>query len=179
MLLKKNTVICVSLLLLSLMLSGLMLPIATAAAADKRIVVLDFELKDLTPSPNTPAEMARTASVAPLLREALAGKSGFAVVGIDPAAQSAADKGAGYLYDQTEVAARLGEQAGADYIAVGRVHKPSFLFAYLKVHLVDVKKKLLIGDFTVEVKGAVKKITQRGVGHLADKIEQTLNTGSS
>jgi hypothetical protein len=139
--------------------------------------VLDFELKDLTPTPNPPEEIDRTASIAPLLRAALENKKGFTIVEVDPTAQTAADKGAGYLFDHTDVAAQLGQQSGADYIAVGRLHKPSFLFAYLKVHLVEVKKKILIGDYTVEVKGAVPKITERGVGHVADKIEQTL-TGS-
>ena len=36
------------------------------------LAVLSFELKDMTPLPDTPEEVQRTASIAPLLREVLA-----------------------------------------------------------------------------------------------------------
>ena len=68
----------------------------------------------------------------------------------------------GYLFDHTEVAAQLGERSGVDWIAVGRVHKPSFLFAYLKVRLVNTRTRRVVGDFVVEVKGYLKKLTERG-----------------
>jgi hypothetical protein len=160
--------------LLSILLINVPL-IDSALAADTRIAVLDFELKDLTPLPNTPQELERTASVAPLLRRMLADKPHLVIVDIDAAAQTAADKGAGYLFDRPETAAELGAAADADYIVVGRLHKPSFLFAYLKAHLVDVKKKILVGDFVVEVKGAAEKVTAKGVESLAGKIYLTLD----
>ncbi len=144
------------------------------AFADTRIAVLDFELNDLTLLPRTPEELARTANVAPLLREALVKKGGYESVAIGPAAQARANVSFGYLFDHPEVAAELGKRLGADWIAVGRVHKSSFLFAYLKVRLVNARTRRVGGDFVVEVKGYLKKLTERGAAILADQIDQTI-----
>lgn len=143
--------------------------------AETGIAVLDFELNDLTPMPRTPAELERTASVAPLLREALAENGIYEMVIIDPEAQAEADAAFGYLFDHPELAAELGRQFGADWIAIGRLHKPSFLFAYLKVLLVNVKTQRIAGDYVVEVKGAGKKVIERGAASLAEQIDQTVN----
>ena len=123
--------------------------LGSPAFAGTRIAVLDFELNDLTLLPRTPEELARTAGVAPLLREALVKKGGYESVAIGPAAQAQANVSFGYLFDHTEVAAQLGERLGVDWIAVGRVHKPSFLFAYLKVRLVNTRPRRVAGDFVV------------------------------
>src|SRR5690606_10902441 len=108
-------------------------------SAETGIAVLDFELKDLTPMPRTPAELERTASVAPLLREALAEDGGYEMVMIDPEAQGEAGLAVGYLFDPPALAAELGRQFGPDWTALRRLHKPSYLFAYLKVLLVNVE----------------------------------------
>lgn len=146
------------------------------AFAGMRIAVLDFELNDLTLIPRTPEELERTASVAPLLREALTKRGGYELVAIDAATQNEADGSFGYLFDHPGVAAELGRRFGVDWVAVGRVHKPSFLFAYLKVHLVNVKTKRIVGDYVVEVKGYLKKLTERGTASLADQIDQTIKS---
>jgi hypothetical protein len=84
--------------------------------------------------------------------------------------QRSADKGFGYLFDHPEAAAALGREAGADWIAVGRVHKASFLFVYFKLHLVNVRTGALAADLIVEVKGPQKQLTRRGVDSLAQQI---------
>jgi hypothetical protein len=144
-----------------------------AAAAGDRIAVLDFELNDLTLLPRTPQELARTARVAPLLRQALA-ESGHESLAIAPATQAKANAAFGYLYDHPEIAADLARGLGAEWIAVGRVHKPSFLFAYLKVHLVNARTGRLVGDYAVEVKGDSEKLTARGTANLAGQIDRAL-----
>jgi hypothetical protein len=143
--------------------------------AETRIAVLEFELNDLTAMPGTPAELKRTASVAPLLGAALIEKGSYGLTSIDPEAQTEADASFGYLFDHPELAAELGRQFETDWIAVGRVHKPSFLFAYLKVRLVNVKTQRIAGDYVVEIKGAGKKVVERGVASLANQIDQTIN----
>jgi hypothetical protein len=161
-----------------LFLAGILFGLASPSlgAEVKRIAVPDFELNDLagmTPTP--PAEMERTASVAPMLRNALSLTGTSAVVAIDPQSVNHANQGFGYLFDHADEAARLGDRFGADWVVVSRVHKPSFLFAYLKVHLVNVKNARLVGDYVVEVKGEAKQATARGVTRLAEQLEQTLN----
>ncbi len=149
--------------------------LGSPAFAGTRIAVLDFELNDLTLLPRMPEELARTANVAPLLREALVKEAGYESVAIDPAAQAQANVSFGYLFDHTEVAAQLGERFGVDWIAIGRVHKPSFLFAYLKVRLVNARTLRVAGDFVVEVKGYSKKLMERGAAILADQIDRTIH----
>jgi hypothetical protein len=142
-------------------------------AAETRIAVLDFELKDVTLAPRIPAEIARTASIRPMLENELR-ESGFEVVSIPENVQQQATAGVGYLFDHPDAAAQLGNQYGADYVLVGRLHKPSFLFFYLMAHLVDVKKKALAGEYIYEVKGGEKKLVAQGVEGITEKIIKTL-----
>ncbi|MDD5461945.1 MAG: DUF2380 domain-containing protein [Methylococcales bacterium] len=142
-------------------------------AAETRIAVLDFELKDVTLAPRIPAEISRTASIRPMLENELK-ESGYEVVAIPENAQQQATAGVGYLFDHPDAAAQLGNQYGADYVLVGRLHKPSFLFFYLMAHLVDVKKKALAGEYIYEVKGGEKKLVAQGVEGIAEKITKTL-----
>ena len=142
--------------------------------AETRIAILDFELKDLTMMPEVPAEIIRTASIKPLLETELQ-KAGYLIISIDHKIQKFADSGVGYLIDHHDVAANLGKQFNADYILVGRLHKPSFLFAYLMGHLIRVSDAKLIGNYISEAKGANKKLTIKTVESLTVKIDRTLD----
>ncbi|WP_349021709.1 DUF2380 domain-containing protein [Methyloglobulus sp.] len=143
-------------------------------AAQPRIAVLDFELKDLTLKPGVPEEIERTASVKPMLEEELQ-KSGYEIVTIPMDAQIQATSGVGYLFDHHDIAAQLAQKYDADYVIVGRLHKPSFLFVYLMAHLVDVKQQRLVADYLSEVKGGEKKLTRKGVESLVVKVNDTFN----
>jgi hypothetical protein len=142
--------------------------------AQTSIAVLDFELKDLTLKPGIPAEIARTASVKPMLESELK-KSGYRIVSIAPDVQQQATAGFGYLFEHHDVAAQLARKYGADYVIVGRLHKPSFLFVYLMVHLIRADNGKPAGDYLTEIKGGEKKLTLKGVEDLAVKIHKTLN----
>jgi hypothetical protein len=144
------------------------------ANAETSIAVLDFELNDLTLKPGIAAEINRTASVKPLLKKELKG-AGYRIISIDLAAQHQANSGFGYLFDHDDVAAELGRAAGADYVLVGRLHKPSFLFAYIMGHLIRVKDGQLIGNYISETKGGDEKLTLKGVESLASKIDKDLD----
>ncbi|MGI9320890.1 MAG: DUF2380 domain-containing protein [Thiogranum sp.] len=148
--------------------------ISMGVVAETKIAILDFELKDLTMAPRIPAEIKRTASIKPLL-EAELRKVDYVIISIDPESQKAADSGIGYLFDHNEIAADLGRQFGADYVLVGRLHKPSFLFAYLMGHLIRVSDAQLIGNFVSETKGPNEKLTVKAVESLAVKIDKALD----
>ena len=143
-------------------------------AANPRIAVLDFELKDMTLAPGIPAEVTRTASIKPLMENELK-KSGYDIVSIPKDAQQQANAGVGYLFDHPDVVAQLGKKFSADYVIAGRLHKPSFLFFYLMAHLVDVKTEGLAGEYLYEVKGGEKKIVAQGVEDITEKITNTLS----
>ena len=142
--------------------------------AETKIAILEFELKDLTMVPRTPAEIKRTASIKPLLEGELK-KANYVIISIDPKSQKFANSGVGYLFDHHDVAAKLGRQFSADYVLVGRLHKPSFLFAYLMGHLIRVSDAKLIGDFISEAKGPNQKLTIKAVESLTVKIDKTLD----
>jgi Protein of unknown function (DUF2380) len=144
------------------------------ATAKPKIAVLDFELKDLTLKPGIPQEIERTASIKPMLEEELQ-KSGYEIVSIPPDAQLEATAGVGYLFDHHDTAAQLAQKYDADYVIVGRLHKPSFLFVYLLAHLVDVKQRGLVADYSSEVKGSEIKLTRKGVESLVVKINNTFS----
>jgi hypothetical protein len=143
--------------------------------AQVRVAILDFELKDVTYLPNRPEEIERVASIKPLLSAELK-KAGLTVLSVDSSAQQALNLGEGYLFDHVDVAAQLGKQVNADYIIVGRLHKPSFLFAYLLTEIVDVKSGSLIDSLSVETKGSEKKLTGKAIEMLADKITVVLHS---
>jgi hypothetical protein len=143
--------------------------------AEVRVAILDFELKDVTYLPNRPEEIGRTASIKPLLSAELK-KAGLIIVPIDSAAQQALNLGEGYLFDHVDVAAQLGKKVNADYLIVGRLHKPSFLFAYILTEIVNVKSGTLVDSLSVETKGGEKKLTRKAIEMLADKIITVLHS---
>ncbi|MDD5273234.1 MAG: DUF2380 domain-containing protein [Methylovulum sp.] len=144
------------------------------ACADTRIAVLDFELNDMTMKPRIAEEVARTASIKPLLEGELK-SAGYSVIAVPLAAQQQANSGFGYLFDHDEVAAALAKTLGADYVLVGRLHKPSFLFAYLMGHLIRVKDGRLLGNYISETKGGDKKLTLKAIESLTVKIDADLD----
>jgi len=145
------------------------------AASNPAIVVLDFELNDLTLDPGNAAELERTASIGPLLREQLKSEYGFELVNIDSDTQSAADQAFGYLYEHQDVAAELAGEAESDWIIVGRLHKPSYLFAYLKARVIFVETEQLVAELSVEVKGSQDRLTAKGVEALARQIAEIVD----
>ncbi len=141
--------------------------------ATPSIAVLEFELKDLTLKPGVPAEIKRTASIKPLLEGELR-SAGYQIVNISLPAQQEADSGVGYLFDHADVVAKLGKKFGADYVLVGRLHKPSFLFAYIMGDLVRVADAQLVGKFISESKGPNAELTIKAVESLTVKIDDIL-----
>ena len=139
------------------------------------IAVLDFELNDLTPLPATPEEIARTASIRPLVEQALAGLGPYQLMPIPAAALTQANVGFGYVYDHPEAAAALGRAHGADWVLVGRLHKPSFLFAYLLGRLVNTDTGQVAANLVVEAKGPSEQVTRRAAARLAQQTNDALS----
>lgn len=142
--------------------------------AETSIAILDFELRDLTLAPGVPAEVQRTAGIRSMLEMELR-RAGYKIVAVDSESQREANGGFGYLFDHHDSAAELAKHAGADYILVGRLHKPSFLFAYIMGHLVRANDGRLIGNYISETKGGDKKLTLKGVESLVVKIDNDLD----
>ncbi|MDD2759448.1 MAG: DUF3280 domain-containing protein [Methylomonas sp.] len=156
----------------SKLIFALLLPLLLGhnSNASPRIAVLDFELNDISSLPNTPTERQRTASLRPLLERSVRQSGDYTIVRISADAQLAANPGFGYLFHFHDLAADLGRKYGADWVVVGQHSKPSFLYSYLLVHLVDVRNRTLGANFAVELKGNHEKVTQHGAKAMASKI---------
>jgi Protein of unknown function (DUF2380) len=163
-----------SILLILILLSLL----SVNVGANTRIAILDFELSDVTLAPGIPTEIERTASIKAMLEGELK-SAGYIIINIDLAAQHQANAGFGYLFNHNDVAAHLARQAGADYVLVGRLHKPSFLFAYLMGHLIKASDGGLIENYVVETKGGETKLTLKAVETLTSKIDYNLDKSYS
>jgi quercetin dioxygenase-like cupin family protein len=147
---------------------------SVGAFAETSIAILDFDLNDQTLIPRTPDEIQRTGSIKAMLEGELK-RAGYKIIAVDLISQQEANAGFGYLFDHNDIAAELAKKAGADYVLVGRLHKPSFLFAYIMGHLVRTKDGQLIGNYISETKGGDKKLTLKGVESLAVKIDNDLD----
>ena len=148
-------------------------PLVTSAV---EIAVLDFELNDLTLNPNLAEETERTATLRPLLVGQLSDHYDIRVIENPASARIETEKGRGYLFDRPPVAAKIGREAGVDWIVSGRLHKASYLFVYLKAQLINTQTEQIAADFVVEIKGPQKKLTKKGVESLARQINAALET---
>lgn len=144
------------------------------AFAEPRIAVLEFELNNLTPIAASPEDLKHAASISRMLEKALQETLDVRIVSIDPAVAREADVAFGYLFEHSDAAAQLGLTHGADWILVGRLHKPSFLFAYLMARLVNTETGRLAEDLIVEIKGQQQVVTHKGVKRLAEKLAARL-----
>ena len=142
--------------------------------ATTRIAVLDFELNDITSLPNIPTELQRTATMAHLLSNVLSRTGIYQIVPISTDIQKSANDSFGYLFRFPDEAAKLGQKQRVDWIVVSQHSKPSFLFSYLWVNLVDVKTKKTVARYDIELKGSHEKVTLRAIESLAKKIHTTI-----
>lgn len=155
----------------------LWLLVISHAIAAPRIAILNFELNDITSLPNTPQEQQRTASIKPLLEQAISEAGDYELIQIKPEDQLAANASFGYLFRFNDLAAKLGERYGADWIIVGQHSKPSFLFSYLIAQVIQVNKQTMAARYDIELKGNHEKVTQRGVLSLARKVHALISGG--
>ena len=151
-----------------------LLSVSATLYAQTSIAILDFELSDVTLAPNIPTEINRTASIKGMLEGELK-RAGYKIIEINSNAQIEANGGFGYLFNHNDVAADLAKKSGADYVLVGRLHKPSYLFAYLMGHLIKADTGGLIENYVVETKGSDKKLTLKAVETLASKLDNNLD----
>ena len=141
----------------------------------EKIMVLDFELKDLTIYENNEQEIERTAKLKTMLEQALVNIGRSEIIEFNTQKQQQADLGQGYLYDHHDVVSQFGREYNAQWVIVSRVHKPSYLFVYLKSQLIDVANQSLAGQFTVELKGQQDKFIKKGLHRLAVQIDEAID----
>ena len=133
---------------LIVLISGLLLTSLSIGAelqavspAMKKIMVVDFELRDVSPIPNVTQEVERTALIDSVIRKTLSA-NGYQLIPACNELKKASEQGNSYLYDRPEVAGEIGGRCGADFVLMGQTWKPSFLFVFPQVQVVDARKNL-------------------------------------
>ena len=148
----------------------------SASASIGKVMVLDFPLSDLTDLPNPPQELARIAHFNDGFKQKLA-DNGVQIVPVNDKIKAiAAAQSATYLFDHTDIAASLAESSGADYIIIGVAMKPTYLFVYPRMLLVDIKTKRKAFTAYVQMEGSWldKEHTASSAKNLANKVTAEL-----
>lgn len=128
--------------------------LSTNTASIGKVMVLDFVLNDLTDLPNPPEELARIAYFNVAFKQKLVDDGVEMVPVNDKIKAISAAQSATYLFDHTDIAASLAEGSGADYILIGVAMKPTYLFVYPRLLLVDVKTKRKAFTSYVQMEGS-------------------------
>ena len=125
---------------------SLVFPVINQAnvAAPSTVMVLDFQLNDLTDLPNAPQELERIRYLTKVYKEVLV-KQGVNIVPVaNKLKADMQNQSATYLFDQIEYVADVAAESGADYVLIGVALKPTYLFVYPRILLVDVKQKKVV-----------------------------------
>lgn len=156
--------------------------LSETATAESKIAVPDFELLDLTMRLSDPAKVAeinakeqeKLRMIEATLRNELDKINRFSLVTTTSKQRNTADKSIGYLFDCTTCSVEFGRELGADYIIIGRHHKPTYLFSYIIVRIFDTANNRLVQEFRSEIKGAPNKAIPGAIYNLISKIDKKL-----
>jgi len=144
------------------------------------LVVLTIDLNNLHKSAPDSAFAGRITRLADALRSRLATACGYRVVRLDPAAEVAAHVTEGYFYDHPDVAARLAQGAGADWVIIPRLNRATAWAADLQAHVVRVRDTVLVSNRIVAFRGLeltpelAARLTERGAAWMADQLSQVI-----
>lgn len=140
-----------------------------------KVLVLDFGLLDGTMLPRVPAELARTATLGPLLREKLAGFGIEVIPRESPPAEIALIE-SGYLTAHPTELAALGRKHGAAWVAIGQQTKFSFLISWLNVQVVDVDTGTIVARAESALRGSMDdlRMSSRTMDSLALQLNDML-----
>lgn len=143
-----------------------------------RVMVLDYQLNDMTDLPNAPEELERIAYLSATYKQRLA-DNGVKLVPVNDALKGAvANQSATYLFDNVPSAARMAQGSGADYLLIGVALKPTYLFVYPRILLVDIRtaEVVMARAAQLESSWSDQNTTKRTAEKLADMVSDELKT---
>ncbi|MDO8962577.1 MAG: DUF2380 domain-containing protein [Methylophilus sp.] len=117
---------------------------ASASEALPKIMVLDFQLNDMTGLPNAPEELERIRYLTTTYKQKLTENNLQLVPVNEKLLAVIKHQSATYLFDNIETAAELAADSGADYLLINVALKPTYLFVYPRLLLVDIKTKKVV-----------------------------------
>ncbi|MEQ1602572.1 MAG: DUF2380 domain-containing protein [Methylophilaceae bacterium] len=146
-----------------------------------KIMVVDFILRDVSPLPDAPQEIERVALLDTVIKQTLAAH-GYVLLKPCDELLKASKQAISYLFDRPELAASLGGACGADYVLMGESWKPSYLFSFPQIKLMDTRKGLksesplvLVTKVQMEASTLDKDVTVAAARKLALLVIDKLN----
>jgi hypothetical protein len=145
-----------------------------------KVAVLTIDLNNIHKSPPDSAFPGRLTRLTDALRTRLATACGYEVVPIDSATEARAHLSEGYFYDHPDIAARLAQEAGADWVIIPRLNRASAWVADIQAHVVRVRDTVLVSNRIVELKGLeltpelAARLIDRGSAWMADQLSQVI-----
>ncbi|MCB5185015.1 DUF3280 domain-containing protein [Methylobacillus gramineus] len=116
----------------------------TVAGESPKVVVMAFTLNDMTNLPDAPEELKRIALLSAKFLESLKSKDVNVVPSGRDVEAEVEKHSPTYLYDNVETAIELNKDTGADYLVIGTALKPTYLFVYPRLIIIDVKKCMVV-----------------------------------
>lgn len=141
-----------------------------------KVMVLDYQLNDMTDLPNAPEELERIALLSSTYKQRLA-DNGVELVPVSEALKNAvANQSPTYLFDNVPNAAKMAEGSGADYLLIGVALKPTYLFVYPRILLVDIRaaEVVMARAAQLESSWSDENTTRRTAEKLADMVSAEL-----
>ncbi|MFD1123388.1 DUF2380 domain-containing protein [Methylophilus flavus] len=142
-----------------------------------KIVVLAFQLDDRTGLPNAPEELIRIELLTSTFKNQLSNK-GLTIIPSSVKVQDEINKNSpSYLYENVETAADLNKDTNADYLVIGVAFKPTYLFVYPRLLIVDMKtKKVVMSKYAqLESSWLDQNTTIRTAEKLAETVKERLD----
>lgn len=150
---------------------------AASAGSDAKVMVSDFQLNDLTDLPNAPEELARIAYLSSTFRQKIVEGSVEVVPVNDQLKAQMSANSATYFFDHPALAAKLAEDSGADYLVIGVALKPTYLFVYPRILMIDIKTQQVVHASYVQLESSWldQHTTARNAEKLAEKVRAKLD----
>jgi hypothetical protein len=148
----------------------------TQAAPVGKVMVLDYQLNDMTDLPNAPEELERIGLLSSIFKQRLA-DNGVELVPVNEALKNAVEKQSPtYLFDNVPNAAKMAEGSGADYLLIGVALKPTYLFVYPRILLVDIRtaEVIMARASQLESSWSDENTTRRTAEKIADMVTAEL-----
>jgi hypothetical protein len=143
-----------------------------------KVMVLDYQLNDMTDLLNAPEELERIALLSSTYKQRLV-DNGVELVPVSEALKNAvANQSPTYLFDNVPNAAKMAEGSGADYLLIGVALKPTYLFVYPRILLVDIRtaEVVMARAAQLESSWSDQNTTKRTAEKLADMVSTELKT---
>lgn len=167
-----------NLIVKSILLIGMLGLALPAMATEAKVMALDFQLNDLTDLPNAPEELARISYLTETFKQKLT-ENGVSLIAVNKELQAELKvNSATYFFDHVKVAAEMAKGSGADYLIIAVALKPTYLFVYPRVLMVDMKtQKVVLSKVTqLESSWLDKSTTARSGEKLANMVSKRLDS---